>query len=160
MSGFHQSINTQFGTFKLFCSDEFLYKIELNHTGTTANNPNKISEFAAQELRKYLEGKLKDFTVPVSFQTGTAFQKKVWKELLNIPYGTSISYLELSRKLGDIKAIRAVGAANGKNPIPIIVPCHRVIGSDGSLTGYASGVEMKRFLLKLEGTIPAELFDL
>ena len=81
---------------------------------------------------------------------GTEFQKNVWKELVKIPYGKTVSYLDLAKKLGDAKAIRAVAAANGKNPLWIIVPCHRVIGSDGSLTGYAGGLHRKQWLLNHE----------
>ena len=81
---------------------------------------------------------------------GTEFQKRVWKALLTIPYGETMSYGELAKKIGEPKAVRAVGAANGQNPIPIIVPCHRVIGSDGSLTGFGGGIENKKKLLELE----------
>ena len=81
---------------------------------------------------------------------GTEFQKRVWKALLTIPYGETMSYGELAKKIGEPKAVRAVGAANGQNPIPIIVPCHRVIGSDGSLTGFGGGLENKKKLLELE----------
>ena len=84
---------------------------------------------------------------------GTDFQKKVWKALLKIPYGKTISYLDLSKRLGDVKAIRAVAAANGKNPLWIVIPCHRVIGSDGSLTGYAGGLHRKKWLLNHEGPV-------
>lgn len=90
---------------------------------------------------------------------GTEFQKKVWKELQKISYGKTISYKMLSEKIGNVKAIRAVGKANGENPVAIIVPCHRVIGSNGSLTGYASGLDIKEKLLLLEGAISPDLFE-
>lgn len=102
------------------------------------------------QLNQYFKGERNDFQLPL-INEGTAFQQKVWKELLNIHYGTTISYKDLSVKLGDVKAIRAVGTANGKNNIAIIVPCHRVIGTDGSLTGYAWGVDKKNWLLRHEG---------
>ena len=89
--------------------------------------------------------------------SGTEFQKKVWQELLNIPFGKTCSYLELSKKLGDVKAIRAVAAANGKNPLWIVIPCHRVIGSDGSLTGYAGGLWRKKWLLEHENPVCKKL---
>jgi len=111
-----------------------------------------ISENLAQavsELREYFDGKRCDFTFRMN-PKGTDFQKSVWKELLEIPFGTTASYLELSKKLGDIKAIRAVASANGKNPLWIVVPCHRVIGSNGSLTGYAGGLWRKKWLLEHE----------
>lgn len=104
---------------------------------------------AAEQLQKYFQGELQEFDLELNPQ-GTDFQKKVWNKLLEIPYGKTTSYLELSRKLGDEKAIRAVASANGKNPLWIIVPCHRVIGSDGSLTGYAGGLHRKKWLLELE----------
>jgi len=106
-------------------------------------------ESAANQLKAYFKGELKDFELQINPQ-GTDFQKKVWKKLLEIPYGTTTSYLRLSKDLGDEKAIRAVATANGKNPLWIIVPCHRVIGSDGSLTGYAGGLHRKKWLLDLE----------
>lgn len=105
-----------------------------------------------EEIKKYFSGDLKEFKVPLDFQ-GTDFQKKVWHELRHISYGETSTYLKLSKSLGDAKAIRAVGTANGKNPIAIIVPCHRVIGSDGSLTGYAGGLWRKEWLLNHEAEI-------
>lgn len=110
------------------------------------------------QLREFFAGTRKKFDVPLDIE-GTEFQKKVWNELKKIPYGKTISYKTLSEKLGDIKAIRAVGKANGQNPIAIIIPCHRVIGSDGSLTGYAGGLAIKEKLLHLEGALNPELFD-
>jgi methylated-DNA-[protein]-cysteine S-methyltransferase len=104
---------------------------------------------AAAQLQEYFEGNRKVFSLKLNLK-GTDFQKRVWKKLLEIPYGTTTSYLQLSRELGDEKAIRAVASANGKNPLWIIIPCHRVIGSDGSLTGYAGGLHRKKWLLDLE----------
>lgn len=101
------------------------------------------------QLKQYFDGKLTRFDVKLN-PSGTEFQKKVWRALCNIPFGKTISYQQLSHELGDIKAIRAVAAANGKNPLWIIVPCHRVIGSDGSLTGYAGGLWRKKWLLDHE----------
>jgi len=102
-----------------------------------------------RQLDEYFAGALREFDIPLVFE-GTSFQKRVWKRLQAIPYGETISYGELAKKIGDPKAVRAVGAANGQNPIPIIVPCHRVIGSNGSLTGFGGGLENKRKLLELE----------
>lgn len=102
-----------------------------------------------RQLRAYFAGELREFEIPLLME-GTEFQKRVWKSLQTIPYGQTISYGELARKMGDPKAVRAVGAANGQNPIPIIVPCHRVIGSNGSLTGFGGGLENKKKLLELE----------
>ena len=101
------------------------------------------------QLREYFAGTRKEFDVTLDIE-GTDFQKRVWEELRKIPYGKTISYKSLSEKLGDVKAIRAVGKANGQNPIAIIIPCHRIIGSDGSLTGYAGGLWRKKWLLEHE----------
>ncbi len=103
------------------------------------------------QLKEYFSGKRKEFDLPLEFQ-GTAFQKQVWKALSRIPYGKTFSYQEIAQQIGAPKACRAVGAANGKNPISIIVPCHRVIGANGTLTGFAGGIATKEKLLNLENT--------
>ena len=105
-----------------------------------------------KQLDEYFAGTRKEFTVH-TLQVGTAFQQTVWKELCNIPYGRSISYLELSKRIGNVKAIRAVGSANGNNSISIIIPCHRVIGSNGDLIGYGGDLWRKKWLLEHEGKI-------
>jgi len=104
---------------------------------------------AAEQLDAYFSGRLRAFDLPLRMQ-GTAFQKLVWQELIKIPFGTTISYGELARRVDNPKASRAVGLANGKNPIAIIVPCHRVIGANGKLTGYGGGLPRKQQLLDLE----------
>jgi methylated-DNA-[protein]-cysteine S-methyltransferase len=109
--------------------------------------------FLKRQLEAYFSGNLRDFNIPMRAE-GTEFQQRVWKELQRIPYGQAISYLELARRLGDEKCIRAAARANGANPVAILIPCHRVIGSDGSLVGYAGGLDMKEFLLRLEGVLP------
>lgn len=101
------------------------------------------------QLQDYFEGKRKQFSLKLNPQ-GTEFQQRVWDALLTIPYGKTTSYLKLSKQLGDVKAIRAVANANGKNPLWIVVPCHRVIGNDGSLTGYAGGLHRKKWLIEHE----------
>ncbi|HEU0135941.1 MAG TPA: methylated-DNA--[protein]-cysteine S-methyltransferase [Flavobacterium sp.] len=113
---------------------------------------------AMMQLQEYFENKRDNFTFAIN-PKGTAFQQKVWQELINIPFGETTSYLSLSKKLGDVKAIRAVASANGKNPLWIVVPCHRVIGTDGSLTGYAGGLWRKKWLLEHENpTMQQSLF--
>lgn len=111
----------------------------------------KILQDCVQQLTEYFNGSRSTFNLKLNPQ-GTDFQKKVWKELLNIPFGKTRTYLEQTKQLGDVKAIRAVASANGKNPIWIIIPCHRIIGSDGSLTGYAGGIWRKKWLLEHENT--------
>ena len=118
-------------------------EIKITHTSQ------KTLEDAIIQLQEYFEGKRKQFTIRLNPQ-GTNFQQKVWQKLLEIPFGTTISYQQLSNQLGDSKAIRAVANANSKNPLWIIIPCHRVIGSDGSLTGYAGGLWRKKWLLEHE----------
>lgn len=134
-----------------------LLKISYNHraitgierTSLSGGSPSSLSDEAARQLREYFEGKRKNFDLPLETH-GTAFQEKVWAALRTIPYGETRSYKELAQLLGNERACRAVGGANNKNPIAIITPCHRVIGEDGSLTGYAGGLDMKRLLLELE----------
>lgn len=106
-------------------------------------------EPACRQLREYFDGSRKAFTLPLN-PDGTPFQKRVWKALAGIPYGSTTTYLELSRELGDVRAIRAVATANAQNPIWILIPCHRVIGSDGSMRGYAGGIWRKKWLLEHE----------
>ena len=112
------------------------------------NDAAALSE-TARQLKAYFSGELTQFDLPLS-PAGTSFQKSVWKELCNIPYGETTSYGELARRMGNPKACRAVGLANGSNPIPIIIPCHRVIGANGKLTGYGGGLPIKEKLLALE----------
>ncbi|MCY4438775.1 MAG: methylated-DNA--[protein]-cysteine S-methyltransferase [Deltaproteobacteria bacterium] len=104
---------------------------------------------ATGQLGEYFAGRRQRFDLPLA-PSGTAFQLRVWQALREIPYGVTCSYGEQARAMGQPRAVRAVGAANGRNPLPIVVPCHRVIGGDGRLTGYAGGLEIKRFLLELE----------
>ncbi|WP_458701384.1 methylated-DNA--[protein]-cysteine S-methyltransferase [Sulfurospirillum sp. 1307] len=139
------------GALKLVCKKDALQ--ELHFCEKLGKNPQiypKIISTCKEQLDKYFAGKLKKFTIPLDFKSGTEFQKKVWNALLKIPYGKTISYKQLAGMIENPKAIRAVGGANNKNPIPIIVPCHRVIGSNGKLVGYASGLKIKKYLLDLE----------
>ena len=114
------------------------------------NDTNKWMNQAADELRAYFAGILRVFSVPLDMQ-GTDFQLSVWNQLLKIPYGETRSYAHVAEAVGRPKAVRAVGAANGSNPVAIVVPCHRVIGSSGKLTGYGGGLPLKKRLLELEG---------
>ena len=108
-----------------------------------------------QQLQEYFAGTRKEFSLKLS-QAGTDFQRQVWSELCNIPYGKTISYLQLAKKLGDPKSIRAVGTANGRNNLAIIVPCHRVIGTNGTLVGYAGGLDKKKWLLDFEASMTGQ----
>lgn len=111
-----------------------------------------VIKACVKQLNEYFAGTRMEFTVPVT-QVGTGFQQSVWKELSNIPYGRTINYLELSKRIGNVKAIRAVGTANGNNSVSIIIPCHRVIGSNGELVGYGGDLWRKKWLLEHEGKV-------
>ncbi|WP_339626410.1 methylated-DNA--[protein]-cysteine S-methyltransferase [uncultured Maribacter sp.] len=143
-------INTPLGVAKITGSSEGLSSIIVldSEEPITDVMPESLED-AVYQLNEYFEGIRTEFQLDLNPE-GTEFQKKVWLELQNIPYGRTASYMELSKLIGDPKAIRAVGAANGRNPLWIVVPCHRVIGSDGSLTGYAGGLHRKKWLLDHE----------
>ena len=111
------------------------------------------------QLDEYFAGKRRTFDLPLA-PRGTEFQRSVWHTLATIPYGKTISYAQLATRVGKPTAMRAVGAANGRNPLPIVLPCHRVIGADGNLTGFGGGLPTKEFLLNLEGALPAANVDL
>ncbi len=154
------------GTLTLVASDKGLTAIlwENDHEGRvplgkmTGDAAHPVLVETARQLEEYFTGTRKTFSVPLDFN-GTDFQKAVWNALLTIPFGETRSYGEIAVQLGNPKAVRAVGAANGKNPISIIAPCHRVIGSNGKLTGFAGGLEAKALLLRLErGASHSELF--
>nr|WP_294927159.1 methylated-DNA--[protein]-cysteine S-methyltransferase [uncultured Flavobacterium sp.] len=144
-------INSPLGITKIVGDEDGIAVISVSDVGTnevSVEIPNVLKE-AASQLEEYFEGKRIDFDLKLNPQ-GTEFQQKVWKALLEIPYGKTISYMDQTKKLGDIKAIRAVASANGKNPLWIVVPCHRVIGTNGSLTGYAGEIWRKKWLLEHE----------
>ena len=115
------------------------------------NDGNPLLVEAALQLRAYFAGALREFSLPLDIE-GTDFQKRVWGQVAAIPYGETRSYLQIAQALGSSQAVRAVGAANGANPVPIVVPCHRVIGAKGKLVGYGGGLAMKKRLLGLEGS--------
>jgi methylated-DNA-[protein]-cysteine S-methyltransferase len=125
-------------------------------THISPDDPKVINVF--KQLKEYFNRQRKEFDLLLEM-LGTDFQKKVWDELKKIPYGETISYGELANRMGDKNLMRAVAAANGANPIPIIIPCHRVIGADGSLTGYGGGLDVKQKLLEMEGSWSLNLFQ-
>ena len=142
-------IKTPLGTAKIVGDENGISIISILEEGELSKEiPKELQETVIQ-LQDYFAGKRNDFDFKMNPQ-GTEFQQKVWQELLNIPFGKTLSYMDLSKKLGDVKAIRAVASANGKNPLWIVIPCHRVIGTDGSLTGYAGGLWRKKWLLEHE----------
>lgn len=145
---YFQTFESPIGPLKISANESAISSIEF-HKKAEEERPNPITELAANQLEEYFQGKRKDFSIPLS-ALGTDFQRSVWQELREIPFGETRSYRDIAEKIGNKKAVRAVGAANGKNPIPIIVPCHRVIGSNGTLTGFAGGLESKKWLLEHE----------
>ena len=149
----YSRMNSPIGPLTITADEEGLHSIEFGEV-VPASPDGKWSETGLvhetiRQLQAYFERKLFQFTIPLKPE-GTPFQMEVWDELQKIPYGTVISYGELAKRIGNPKASRAVGAANGSNRIPIIIPCHRVIGSSGSMTGYAGGLSIKEALLQLE----------
>jgi len=138
------------GLLRLQCSDKYIKAVLFSeHEGENRNDEHKLLQTCTKQLDEYFTGKRKIFNLPLN-QDGTDFQMMVWQLLYQIPYGKTISYNVLAKQYGDLKAIRAVASANGKNNLAIIVPCHRVIGSDHSLVGYAGGLSRKRWLLDHE----------
>lgn len=152
-----QYLDTPIGTLRLLSNGAQLVNIEFaGQYG--ANDAVEISDTVlaacAGQLTDYFAGKRRRFELPLAAR-GTPFQQSVWAALTDIPYGELRSYRDIARTIGNPAAVRAVGAANARNPLPIVVPCHRVIGSNGTLTGFAGGLEVKRFLLDLEGATGA-----
>ncbi len=145
-------IQTPLGIAKIEGDENGISIISVTQEGDLSSEIPKNLKNSVTQLNEYFEGKRTAFTFKLN-PKGTEFQQKVWQELLKIPFGKTISYLDLSKKLGDVKAIRAVASANGKNPLWIVVPCHRVIGTDGSLTGYAGGLWRKKWLLEHENPL-------
>ena len=136
--------------------DAILQRLSRNLNATFTDGRSDVITHTVTLLDQYFAGERPIFDIPLLF-VGTDFQMSVWNELMNIPYGTTISYAELSRRLGRPTAMRAVANANGANAISIFAPCHRVIGADGSLTGYGGGLDAKRFLLNLESNITTHI---
>lgn len=140
---------TKIGLIKIVCENNFVIGIKRIENPADFGEKNELSDRVFAQISEYLEGKRRKFELPIAFK-GTPFQEKVWNALLEIPYGETASYAQIAQKIGHPKAYRAVGNANNKNPISIVIPCHRVIGANRDLVGYASGLEMKKFLLELE----------
>jgi methylated-DNA-[protein]-cysteine S-methyltransferase len=151
-----RQISSPVGTLHLLASDRGLREINLRPgadsvtvTEMTSAAQSSVLDEAERQLAEYFGHRRVEFDIPLD-PLGTEFQLKAWRVLTTIPYGTTISYADQARALGDVRKARAVGGANGRNPIPIVVPCHRVIGSNGSLTGFALGMDLKRSLLDFE----------
>ena len=146
---FYQYIDSPLGRVKIVASSEGICSIAFDETCTEAVSPSALTQRAAEQLNAYFSGALSQFDLPLA-ASGSPFQQQVWQALCTVPFGTTCSYSSIARQINNIKAVRAVGAANGRNPIAIVVPCHRVIGANGTLTGYAGGLDKKAWLLKHE----------
>lgn len=140
---------TKFGMYRIEYDNGVVTGLRLSGDNSVGGARNELTKNVYIQLSEYFDGKRTSFDFPYELR-GTEFQKKVWTELCKIPYGRTKSYKEIAEAIGSPAACRAVGMANNKNPLAIAVPCHRVIGSDGSLTGYASGITLKKALLELE----------
>ena len=153
-SASYTTVATPIGELTLVASETALTEVHFPRRfgGSVPRGENAMLARVAQQLSEYFAGKRTSFDVPLAM-AGTEFEQRVWGLLREIPFGATLSYGDLARRLGTPKDARAVGAANGKNPIPIIVPCHRVIGSNGDLTGFGGGLETKRWLLVHEGAL-------
>ena len=146
-------IQTPLGSISIYANDKAINAVLFVKDGEVINekeSQHPLIQKCVLQLNEYFAGTRRVFDLPLQ-QDGSMFQQSVWQQLLKIDFGKTISYMELSKRIGDVKAIRAVGTTNGKNQIAIIVPCHRVIGSDGSLTGYAGELWRKKWLLEHEG---------
>ena len=146
---YQASFESPVGFLILKSDRQSIISISFSENDIQEQNSCAVLETCKEQLDSYFSGNSIDFDLPLS-PYGTEFQQKVWAELLNIPYGETITYMEMAVRLGDPKCIRAAGTANGKNPIAIIIPCHRVIGAGNKLTGYAGGIWRKKILLELE----------
>lgn len=158
MNTVHKTVKSPVGELILIADQKYLLavlwkkidvtKIKIPLGEKITNHPVLLE--TEKQLSEYFNGKRKKFALPIKFSIGTNFQKNVWNALITIPYGQTMSYSEMAKKIGSPKSCRAVGAASSKNPLSIIAPCHRIIGKNGSLTGFAGGLKCKDFLLRLE----------
>jgi O-6-methylguanine DNA methyltransferase len=160
---YYTTLNTPVQSLFIISSEKGLVKIQFfnknshipfqnlkeGYTDVTLIDSKLKNQTVLRQLKEYFNGTRKKFTVPLDIQ-GTPFQKQVWEAVSQVPYGETCSYGEIARRIGKPKAVRAVGMANHNNPVPIVIPCHRIIGADGSLTGYGAGISIKEKLLHLE----------
>jgi methylated-DNA-[protein]-cysteine S-methyltransferase len=156
MSLYQAYIDSPVGPIEISGDDDFVHKVHFvdERKADTEHIPQVLLD-CMQQLKEYFAGTRKEFSFKFS-QSGTDFQRRVWTELCHIPYGRTTSYMQLAKKIGDVKSIRAVGTANGRNNLAIVVPCHRVIGSDGALVGYAGGMDRKKWLLDFEAQMSGQ----
>lgn len=148
-----EHVSTPFGDFLIKATDKGITSLSSKVDSVNGDYPSQWTASAAQQLKAYFEGELQTFEVNIDYRGFSTFQRQIMELLQQIPFGKTISYTDLALRYGDLKSIRAVANANARNPLPIIVPCHRVIGKNGHLTGYALGIEMKKALLTHENPL-------
>lgn len=147
----HIYYNSPVGILKIGCKADNLVEISFaKEIGKDSSAPSQTALTCKAQLEKYFAGELYEFDLPIAFEKGTPFQQSAWKALLSVPYGQTRCYADMAQLVGKPKAVRAIGGANNKNPIAIVIPCHRIIGKNGKLVGYASGVDKKEWLLQHE----------
>lgn len=163
MTVFFRHIDSPIGRLLIAADDDGIRAVEfpenrhpVKREGEWREGDHPLLDEAARQLGEYFAGERRGFDLPLA-PRGTEFQRKVWLALRGIPFGQTWSYAQLAKSIDNMQAMRAVGAANGRNPIPIIVPCHRVIGANGTLIGFGGGLPTKEFLLRLEGALPRDL---
>ena len=146
--GYYKSV---VGNLKIITQNQKVYSVSfVEKIKETEENPSGLMKTIVKQIEEYFQGKRTQFDLPL-VMNGTDFQVKIWKLLMRIPYGTTLAYVKVAQEFGDSKMVRAVASAIAKNPLSILIPCHRVIGSDGSMVGYSGGIPVKRLLLELEG---------
>ena len=141
---------TDLGLIKLISEDNYLLQLDLNPKDSSKSEISEFNDFVMNQLNEYFEGKRTSFDIPLKLTSQSKINELVWNELVKIPYADTVSYKDIAQRINNPKAYRAVGTAVGKNPIPIIVPCHRVIAANGKLGGFSLGIEVKKILLKIE----------
>jgi methylated-DNA-[protein]-cysteine S-methyltransferase len=149
MAQLQRTVQTPHGAFTFFEEDGCIVQVKLGHTGNASQDASALLQAAEEQLLAYLGGRLQSFSLPFAAK-GTPFQKQCWEALLSIPYGGTMTYGQLAKQIGRPGAVRAVGMAAHRNPLPILIPCHRLIGAGGRPTGYAGGIPLKETLLRLE----------
>lgn len=152
-------VNTPIGILKVVASENSIQEIEFVSGAETNHTSNQLTDEACFQLKQYFDGRLTQFDLPLK-PLGTPFQGTVWQQLKEIPFGKTSTYGNIAKALGDPNKVRAVGNANGQNPIAIVIPCHRVIGSSGQLVGYAGGLHRKQWLLDFESQITSKQMNL
>ena len=157
LAQYYSIVSSPIGNWRINGNMEMITSIEFIGTSAVEEHANDVTSQAAEQLKEYFEGERQQFDLPLNIEAYSSFYQSVWRALEKIAYGKTTNYSALARLIGNPDAVRAVGLANGKNPFPIVIPCHRVIGKDQSLTGYAFGLPVKKWLLEHEGVFAHQM---